>query len=358
MTINFDAPFNSTSIGQTSYNIYKGLSARNSICIFPYGEKIDLSSFGTSSAEMEQIQRDSSKSETNFERNNPSLSIWHIRGSEKAIGSKQNLLTFHETDQLTNYEVNRLSQLNKIFVSSSYTKEVFDFYLNGETKVVYCPLGFDSSSFFKVKEREDDVIVFGLRGKLEKRKHTLRVLNLWAKTFGGDPRFRLDCSIFNPFYGEEQFSMIRESMPDKTIPWNVNLLPFLTSNSLYNKALNNADIDLTGMSGCEGFNLPLFQSLCLGKQAVVLNAHVHKDFCNKNNSILVEPSCKIEAEDGKFFIKGSPTNQGSWYSFDDKDLVDAMVFASERGRVNNSEGEKLKGWTFDITSKIIEKEIL
>lgn len=358
MTINFNAPFNSTSIGQTSYNIYKALAKNNDVCLFPYGDKIDLGCFKVNEDEKNKLQSDSRRSETGYCRKNPSLNIWHIRGSERGIGAEQNLFTFHETDALTPYEINRLSQQKTVFVSSQYTKTVFDFYLNSSTEVVYCPLGFDSDSFYRIEKKEEDFITFGIRGKLEKRKHSLKVIGAWAKTFGGDPRYRLDCSVYNPFCGEEQMAEFQNAMPDKTIPWNINILPFLPTNELYNKALNQADIDLTGMSGCEGFNLPLFQSLCLGKQAIVLNAHVHKDYCNANNSILVEPAnLAIEADDGKFFIKGHPVNQGRWYDFNEKDLIDAMVFAAEKGRVRNVEGEKLAGWTFDIAAKIIERNI-
>ncbi len=358
MAINFDAPFNATSIGQTSYNIYKELSKDNDICLFPQGDSIDLACFNVSQEERESIMKNSLFSEASYYRNNPSISIWHIRGSEKAIGANQNLFTFHETDFLTKYEINRLSQLSQIFVSSKYTKEVFDFYLNKSVDVIYCPLAFDSSSFKKIeKDQNEEVITFGLRGKLEKRKHTLKIMSAWAKTFGGDPRYRLDCSIYNVFRGDEQLQEINQAMPDQTKPWNINILPFCPTNDLYNRTLNQADIDLTGMSGCEGFNLPLFQSLCLGKQAVVLNAHVHKDFCNSDNSILVEPCGMIEAEDGIFFVKNQPINQGRWFDFDESHLIDAMVFAAEKGRVNNSEGEKLKDWTFKKTAQIIKDNI-
>ena len=358
MIINFDAPFNSTSIGQTSYNIYKELVKSNEVCIFPFGDKIDLDCFRGGETEKAELYKSSKFSEAFFSQKNPSLSIWHIRGSERSIGERKNLLTFHETDFLTPYEINRLSNLDKVFVSSKYTKEIFDFYLNGSTSVVHCPLGFDKESFRRIeKDENEEVITFGIRGKLEKRKHSLRVIAAWAKTFGGDPRYRLDCSVYNPFYGNEQMEEFQNAMPDKTVPWNVNVLPFLPTNELYNKALNQADIDLTGMSGCEGFNLPLFQSLCLGKQAIVLNAHVHKDYCNSNNCILVEPSGKIDAVDGRFFLKDSIINQGRWYDFKEKDLIEAMVFAAEKGRVRNTEGEKLQGWTFGITAKILEKEI-
>jgi hypothetical protein len=359
MIINFDAPFNPTSIGQTSFNIYRELSKNNDICLFPVQDRIDLGCFSVSEEEKNRISKNSKFSEENYNRESPSLAIWHIRGSEKAIGSKQNLLTFHETDTLTTYEASRLSQLDKVFVTSRYTKNVFDAHLKGSTEVIYCPLAFDSNSFHKIdKDPKEEVITFGIRGKIEKRKHTLKVIAAWAKTFGGDPRFRLDCSVHNMHMDESQNNAILDAMPDRTMPWNINILPFLPTNDLYNKTLNQADIDLTGMSGCEGFNLPLFQSMCLGKQVIVLNAHVHKDFCNESNSILINPSGMIDAEDGMFFAKGQTTNQGQWFDFDEKDLISAMLLSVERAKVNNFEGEKLKEWTFEKTANTILENII
>jgi hypothetical protein len=49
----------------------------------------------------------------------------------------------------------------------------------------------------------------------------------------------------------------------------------MNENSIYNEFLNSADIIL-GMSGGEGFGLPEFQSIALGKHAVLLNAHAYK----------------------------------------------------------------------------------
>jgi glycosyltransferase involved in cell wall biosynthesis len=357
--INFNSPLNFTSIGQSGYNVFKELCKIDDVCLFPIGENIGIDCFSPSEQDIEQIKASLSNSKDLYSRDNKTLKFFHIRGSEDSVGSKANLFTFHETSVLTKYEIGRLEQHEIVFVSSNYTKSVFENFLK-HAKVVYAPLGFDSKSFFR-KEKSDfdkEVITFGLRGKLELRKNTLRILKAWVKVFGGNPKFRLDCSIQNPFYSkEEQSSMIVNCLPDKRLPWNVNILPFCESNLMYNDILNNADIDLTGMSGCEGFNLPLFQSLCLGKQAIVLNAHVHKDFCNSQNSILIEPSGTIDAIDGKFFVEGGDINQGEWFDFREKDLIDAMVYASEERFERNFEGEKLKSWTFQNTAKIIYDNI-
>lgn len=356
--INFDSPLNITSIGQTAYNIFAALNKSEQVALFPWADQLDLRCFEFTEQDHQEIQSCILRGREHFDRNNKSFTIFHIKGSEKTLGRRSNLLTFHETDSLTPYEVRVLNQHDRVFVTSKYTKSVFDEYVD-PAKTVYVPLGFDSKSFHRIEKEDDGVITFGLRGKLEGRKNTVRIIKAWVKTFGGDPRYRLDCSIHNNFMDAgEQKALIVNALPDKCIPWNVNFLPFLESNNLYNKVLNQADIDLTGMSGCEGFNLPLFQSLALGKQAVVLNAHVHKDFCDAENSILVEPCGMTAAIDGKFFVEGHFVNQGNWFDFREKDLIEAMVTAAERGKTRNLAGEKLQSMTFENTAKIIKESLV
>jgi len=351
-TINLSSPFNATSLGQTSYNIFKGIIRGGaSVKLFPKQGQIDLSCFKISEEDNAEVQK---ALDTPYDRENGGLQIWHIRDSEPSVSRSSALLTFHETSKLTQQEVDILSQHDQIFLTSTYTQEVFAAHNINHT--IYLPLGFDSDSFSPLPKEESDVITFGLRGKLESRKNTLRIMALWAKTFGGNPRYRLDCSVHNFFLKPEELNqMILSAMPDKCLPWNINLLPFCQQNETYNQALNNADIDLTGMSSCEGFNLPLFQSLGLGKHAVVLNAHVHKDYCNSENSVLVEPSGMRPAEDGVFFLKDGAFNQGEWFDFNDDDFVEAMGLAITRfkkSRINES-GLKLSEWSWENTGKTI-----
>ena len=69
---------------------------------------------------------------------------------------------------------------------------------------------------------------------------------------------------------------------------NINFLPYLKTNSEVNDFLNAIDIDLSGLSGGEGWNLPSFNATALGKWSIVLNATSHTDWATQSNSILVE----------------------------------------------------------------------
>lgn len=335
-------PVNNLSLGQVSINILKNLFRMNvNPCIFLIGN-VDLSSFNLGEDFVKWLQFNVARAPFEHKRKNKTLKLWHINGSLESVAENGSLMTFHETSSLTPAEFNILSQQKNVFVTSNYTKQVFEGH--GLKNVVYCPLGFDSDSFSRLDRdfHTKDFISFGLRGKFELRKHTLKTLFFWGRKFGNNENFRLDCSIFNPFYDSRVYMNQIVQIFNGNVPWNINFLPHQPLNSTYNETLNAVDVDLTGMSGCEGFNLPCFQSLCIGKQAVILNAHVHKDFANENNSVLVEPDNMIAAHDGIFFHKGSPFNQGNWFDFSEGAFHIALDKVVEKAKERNKEGEKLK----------------
>jgi hypothetical protein len=98
------------------------------------------------------------------------------------------------------------------------------------------------------------------------------------------------------------------------------------------------------MSGGEGWGLPEFHSVGLGKHSVILNASGYKEWATTENSVLVNPSGKIEAYDGIFFKKGEPFNQGLIYDFNEDDFISGCEEAIKRHQKSrvNKEGLKIK----------------
>jgi hypothetical protein len=84
------------------------------------------------------------------------------------------------------------------------------------------------------------------------------------------------------------------------------------------------------MSGAEGWGLPEFQSVALGKHSVILNASAYKDWATEENSVLVESNGKEDSADGVFFKKGSPYNQGQIFTFDEDAFIEGCEKAIER----------------------------
>jgi glycosyltransferase involved in cell wall biosynthesis len=296
------------------------------------GGEINLTNLKTGDPFIPWIEEAAKNFEKNHSRKNLITKIWHINGSLESFSSDQDLFTFYELDDPTRTEVNILKNQRRVFVTSRYTKEVFE--AAGLNNVVYAPLGFDHDNFYKKQVRRPSAeVVFGLAGKLEKRKAHHKVIQAWIKKYGNNPKYLLNCAIQNPFIDPNQQSQaILQIMGGKRY-YNVNFLGFMQTNEVYNEFLNANDI-IIGMSHAEGFGLPEFHSVALGKHGVILNAHAYKDWAKDSGVVLVNPSGKIDSEDGVFFKKGGDFNQGRYFDWEEDEFIAACEKAEELFRKN------------------------
>jgi len=342
-------PVNAVSVGQVSVGILREFYRRKlEPCLFLIGSQADLSVHSVDKDFSEWIQNCSSKALKDHKRSNPIFKLWHINGSLESFSDKQILLTFYELDSPTAEEINILKNNTKILVSSEYCKRVFED--SGVSNVKYLPLAFDEHSF-QVKNNRilSDRITFNLVGKLERRKHHAKVIKSWIMKYGNKKEYYLNCAVYNPFLKQEDQQQLIASLMENKKFFNVNFLGFMPTNQMYNDYLNAGDI-IIGMSGGEGWGLPEFNSLALGKHGVILNAHAYKSWANEKNACLVNPSGKVEAYDNMFFKKGSSYNQGNIFDFNHIDFLNACDKAVENFKKSkvNQEGLKLqKTFTFE-----------
>ena len=360
--INLHLPVNGLSFGNFSVNLLfefyrKGLSP----LLLPIGGQIDLSSFKEKVTEdfVKWLQDRFKNANAKISKKDPGLKIWHIAGSLESLSKDQSLFTFHELDSITESEKNILNNQHKVLVSSSYTKEVFEKF--GVQNVKFVPLGIDSDTFFRTEKQYHDpeILYFGLVGKWEKRKHHAKILAAWAKKYGNNAKYVLNCAISNAFLkSEELASQIAKALKGVKY-FNINFLNHIPSNARYNEFLNSNDI-IVGMSGGEGWGLPEFQSVCIGKHAVILNAHAYKDWANGDNACLVNPSGSVEAYDGKFFHPGAELNQGNIFTWEDEDFLSACEQAEIRfknSNINTKGQELIKKFSWGKTFESIYQEL-
>lgn len=330
MMLNLNLPINNVSFGQISSLILRSLFLRKKdIRLLPISN-IDLSSQSDLSQEfIDWVQKSVNDSLPHLSRKDKIFKLWHINGSFESFTEKQVLLSFYELDAPTKVEVNTVKNNYKVLFSS---EETVNLYRNlGCNNVDYLPLAFDKYNFSVVNKTyfSDDRIVFNLVGKLEKRKHHLKIIQLWANKFGNNRKYSLQCAIFNPFMKpEDQTGLISHALNGKQY-FNINFLPFMNQNKIYNDFLNSGNI-IIGMSGGEGWGLPEFHSVAMGKHGVIMNAHGYKSWADKKNSVLVESSSKTECYDGVFFHKGTPYNQGNIYDFEPDSFISACEEAIKR----------------------------
>ena len=337
----FKCPINSLSFGNVSFNLLREMFKRGmTVAHFPIGNP-DASVFNSIDKDFQEwLQGSISNRFKIINKDIPTLQLWHINGSENRITKDHHLLTFYELDSPTDIEKNLVNIHDEVLFSSSHAERSFKSIGCRNTSSV--PMGFDPDFHKTGKEYLKDKIHFGLMGKFEKRKHTAKLLRLWAKKYGNNYNYQLSCCINNSFMKPEQLnSLIGEALEGERYG-NINFLPFLKTNAEMNELLNAIDIDLTGLSGAEGWNLPSFNATALGKWSIILNHTSHKDWANESNSILIEPSGKENAHDGMFFHKGADFNQGNINTFNDDEVISKMEEAENKCKQENKEGLKLQ----------------
>jgi glycosyltransferase involved in cell wall biosynthesis len=354
MKLLVNAPINALSFGNVSVNILRELFKKNiDLIFFPIGDKAEMDAYDKIEPDfVKYLQAATNDRYSKISKDIPSLKLWHIFGSETRYSKNQSLFTFHEVSEVTNIEKNLLSLQDRIFVSSNYTKNIFN--LNGLDNVTHVPLGFDNDFQITNKTYLQDKIHFGILGKFENRKNTARIIKSWLKLFGNKPEYQLSCAITNPFLDKARFQNELLKVLEGKQYNNLNFVPYMQTNSEVNDYLNSIDIDLGGLSGAEGWNLPSFNATALGKWSVVINATAHKDWATKDNSILIEPSSLKDCYDDVFFKKGQSFNQGQFFDISDQEMDDAILKSLSYAKTPNPEGIKLqKQFTYEKTVETI-----
>ena len=365
MSLVFEAPINNLSFGNVSLNLLRELYKKKiEVCLFPKlggsmpadsDLRANLSAFNKLDEDFILWLENSIKYKFhNISKEHPSLHLWHLNGAERRITPKQHLLTFFELNKPTFVEKKIVDLQQKVFISNPEAVEAFNNL--GCSNVEFVPMGFDTD--FKVDSRSSKPVEgkthFVLMGKFEKRKHTKEIIQTWIKKYGNNNKYLLSCCVVNPFLKHEQMNALLSDLLDGKHYTNVNFLPHLKTNSEVNHLLNSADIDLTGLSGAEGWNLPSFNATALGKWSIVYNHSAHKAWATEKNSILLEPKGQEPAADGLFFSDAGFFNIGDIHSFDPDQVTTAMEEAEKKVGQTNSEGIKLQeDFSYEKTLNII-----
>jgi len=336
-----DCPVNNLSFGNVSYNILRELYRRGEdVSLFLLGDRIDASAFDKIDPDFKVWIEQSYQNRYNtYDSDLAAFKLWHLNGSIDKKTNNQFLYTFYECSQPTTAEIAIAKSQKHTFFSSSYSND--HFVKCGVKNSSYIPVGFDPDFVIK-NVKKPSGIQFGLMGKYENRKRTEKIVKLWLKKYGNQRGYYLNLLINNPFFSPEEMQQLLANLIEEKRYFNLNIVPPLKTNTEVNQFLNFIDIDLTGLSGGEGWNLPAFNATALGKWSIVLNATSHKDWATSNNSVLVEPEGIFPCYDGKFFQEGAPFNQGVFFDVGDETTVTAMETAVKKAGQVNSEGIKLQ----------------
>ncbi len=353
-----DLAVNGLSFGQVSVAILRECYKRGlHPNVFPLQGQVDLGTQKPDEGFNKWLGNCINKAQKDHSRKSTATKLWHANGSLQSYSDVDSrLITFHETDSITATEKNVLLNQSRVYVTSTFTQQVFKMF---GVESTYLPLGFDAHNFSVLPERPrvKDAISFGLGGKLESRKGHLKVLGLWAKKYGNKREYRLNAAVHNPFLKQEMMNgLIAQALEGKQY-WNINFVPYMPTNMEYNQFLQANDIYLA-MSGGEGRDLPAYHSVALGAHIVALKAHAYNDFLTADNAVLVTPNGKRPAADGIFFHANSPFNAGNFFDFGDDDFLGACEAAEKRVATGiNTAGLDLQKQTYAETVDILLKDL-
>lgn len=346
----YKGAINPLSFGNVSYNLMKEMYKKNlNVAFFPIGDNLNFESFDKIDEDFKNWIVASAQNRFHLaDKDLPTLTQWHLNGSENRLSKNQTLFTFYEVDEPTPVEQALTKLQDNCVFSSKHAADKFT--EAGCENVHHVPIGFDEDFHSTDENYLPDKIHFGLMGKFENRKNTQQILKNWAKKYGNNYDYQLSCCITNPFFKPEQMNQIIANALDGQNFGNINFLPHLKTNSEVNEFLNAIDIDLTGLSGAEGWNIPAFNATALGKWSIVMNHTSHKDWANDKNSILIEPEYKQPIYDQTFFTQGSAFNQGSMNKISDDTMLQVFEESEKFNGKKNKEGVKLqKEFTYDKT---------
>jgi len=356
MDINLTAPVNDLGYGVAGLNILKAmLKLENKVSFWPIGQPMvktmeDLDALKACTANCNK-----------FNPKAPSIRIWHQHDMAQHVGNGEKIgFPIFELDQFNEAEKHHLKYLDAIIVCSEWAKSIVKNQIPN-AEVYVAPLGVDRSIFnpnleientnLKFQHSDKVKTVFLNMGKWEVRKGHDILADAFCKAFKEEDEVELWMVNQNPFLKEEQEKEWHNLYENCEMSTRIRLLPRLNSHQDVATIMSQADVGVFP-SRAEGWNLEALEMMSMGKHLIITDYSAHTEFCNKENSRLIEIEEKEDAHDGIWFH-----GQGQWASIGDNQidqLVNHMREIHEsREEVNNSGIETAKKFSWENCAKAI-----
>lgn len=355
--LNAMCPINMTGYGTTSKNIMKSLSRQDvDISLFSIGPP-----YADNEEEKKEINKLLSRAHA-YSPNSPVLKIWHQHDLAVRPGKgKYYAYPFFEIDKFKQYEMLELNSVDHLFTASEWGKQILiDNMIT--TPITVAPLGIDPKIFNENYIRKDQTIqfendnyVFMHVGKWEFRKSQDFLIEAFNKAFTKDDNVELRLMPFNPFLQPEETDLWHKRVAESPLVDKIKILDRVPSQADVARIMQQADCGVF-LSRAEGWNNEVPEMMALDKPIIVTNYSAHTEYCNAENSLLVEIDETETANDGKWF-----RGEGNWAKLGEKQMeqtVEYMRFVYNKEVKSNAAGlETAKKYTWDRTASIIRETI-
>lgn len=336
--LSITGPINNLSYGVVTKNIAEQLS--DIATLFPINNRVDCDI----TSNLKKCLERANHGHKDYNPSTPCIRIWHASDMSAFYGRERIGWPIFELEEFTLNEYKHLKSLDKIIVCSEWAKQVVESYF--KIPVVKVPLGVNTDIFkYKVKPNSDKVVFLNI-GKWEVRKGHKRLADAFRNAFPTED-VELWMSCTNPFYDCSSW----ENEYRQKLGSRVKFIPFLETQKQLAEVIQMSDVGIFP-SHAEGFMLPGLEMLACGKQLVTTNFTAQTEYCNSDNSILIESSGKIPARDGKWF------HHGEWNDYNTDDLVDALRLSYKKAKERNINGESTgRRFAWFESARIIRRSI-
>jgi len=296
MKINLQCPINQLGYGIVSINIFKEFIKENAVSLWPIGP-IDCDE------DLILPLKNSIFSASFFDKNAPSLKIWHQWDMALNPGKGKHAgLTFFEIDPISKVDVHSLNSLDKIFVSSNWAKSICETSGVDSSKIYVMPLGIDKDLFQNCDIQKDGSTKIVNIGKWEVRKGHDLIIPILEQAFEINDNFELHMYSNNPFLTPEETSEWENYYKNSKFSQKIFIHKerFKTQTELYNE-IKNYDIGIFPYRA-EAWNMELMELLSIGKHCIATNYSAPTEFAKSMGCHLVDIDGFERAYDGKWFL--------------------------------------------------------
>lgn len=355
--LNFISPIGYTGYGITSLNILKELNNRCKISLFCLS---DIKRLSLNDESESSTIRETLSNAKYFDSQCPNLKIWHPNDlSMRASKGDLFVFPFFEIDYIPDIDKHHLNSCDTIFTASNWGKQILQ--QNGiTTKTIVCPLGVDTNIFypdevFVENNKDKNKYVFLHIGKWEKRKSQDIVLKCFEKAFDLSDNVELWLVPHNPFLNNEELSIWYNMVYQNNLKEKIKIFPRLPTQHDLNNVINLSDCGVF-ISRAEGWNNEILETMAANKPVICTNYSAHTEYCNNNNSYLVEINQLEPANDNKWFF-----GEGNWAKINNTEediVVEHMKYVYNNDiRTNNSGLDTAQQYSWKKTANIIYETI-
>lgn len=319
MELSVIAPINQLGYGIASLNIVNSLiKLGHKVSLFPInGSQIQIPEhISHKYVENLKLALDNA---TLFGHTTPSLRIWHQHDMALSVGKGLRIgMPIFELDTFTSKEKHHLTSLDKIIVNSNWAKDVINSNIPEWFGRKYvAPLGVDSELFVPAINPRTTTVFLNI-GKWEIRKGHDVLVKVFNKAFDENDDVELWMCCTNPFYSDEDNKSWENFYKQSRLGSKIKIIPRQNSQIDIAYLIQNADCGVF-LSRGEGWNLEALEMLSCGKRLIITDYSAHTEFCDNNNSFLVDINESESANDGVWF-KG----QGNWAKISDAQIDQAV----------------------------------